>query len=517
MAISQNFKSTVVFGGRIDPSFKRSSAGLNDAIRQTGQTVGQLTKRQEKLRQQIAASKLAGRDISVLTQHYQKLDRQIKGVTRDQEQLNKQIARQQRLDKWSGRANRLGYAGGRMLGSGLMIGGAGLVGAALTFPAAAMSINAGTAEKLGRARSYGVGIEKYSAWENIGKMAGLNGENVGDLTEELTNKVGEAGNEKTVNPMLFQLGLSKRRMKGWTREKQFDEVMSRLSRIKDDKVAASLADQLMGGEANKIMTYMRLTGKTWEQTLEEAEKSNLLTKEGAEGGARAHFAVTNLWNAITSGLADTVGKISNDFAPQIEAFQDSTIKWIRDNQGGFIEGVKKWLAPDESGKGGLIRLKDNMVEFGEGLYKLGQITWAVADKLSFLLPESNADLQKKITEGLASGMPLGAAEAKARSSGLGKWWDEQGFSEDKVKALRAARDSGRGGFDGLLELTSLKEITAQKPIQVNNSGTTNIVVHAAPGQSAEEVGNTVYKKFDEQRVKNNYGLSAMYDTPIPAG
>ncbi len=34
MAISQNFKTQVVFGGRIDPSFRRGTTELNDAIRQ---------------------------------------------------------------------------------------------------------------------------------------------------------------------------------------------------------------------------------------------------------------------------------------------------------------------------------------------------------------------------------------------------------------------------------------------------------------------------------------------------
>lgn len=42
------------------------------------------------------------------------------------------------------------------------------------------------------------------------------------------------------------------------------------------------------------MTYMRATGKSWEQTMSDAQKSNLLTKEGAEGAARAHVSVTNL-------------------------------------------------------------------------------------------------------------------------------------------------------------------------------------------------------------------------------
>ncbi|BDY95435.1 hypothetical protein WBU86_27255 [Escherichia coli] len=83
-----------------------------------------------------------------------------------------------------------GYGAGYQMGT---LGAAGLIGGAA---AGALAMNAETSEKLGLAKSYGVGVEKYAAWENIGKAAGLNGENIGDLSEELTNKIGEIGNEK---------------------------------------------------------------------------------------------------------------------------------------------------------------------------------------------------------------------------------------------------------------------------------------------------------------------------------
>ncbi|MCV4802793.1 hypothetical protein OFC41_29670, partial [Escherichia coli] len=67
------------------------------------------------------------------------------------------------------------------------------------------------------------------------------------------------------------------------------------------------------------MTYMKATGKSWEQTMSDAQKSNLLTKEGAEGAARAHVSVTNLWGSITSGLADTLGKIGGELAPTFDS------------------------------------------------------------------------------------------------------------------------------------------------------------------------------------------------------
>ncbi|MBH0683195.1 hypothetical protein I3B42_10225, partial [Salmonella enterica] len=122
MAISQQFKSTVVFGGRIDPSFKRGTEELKGAIKETSGSVSKLTKQQEKLKEKIAATKLAGKDVSGLARQYEKLDRNIKEVTSDQEKLNQQLKKQQTLEKWKGRAKgaaRWGGQAARGIGSGM--------------------------------------------------------------------------------------------------------------------------------------------------------------------------------------------------------------------------------------------------------------------------------------------------------------------------------------------------------------------------------------------------------------
>ncbi|EBU8870410.1 hypothetical protein DMA29_03165 [Salmonella enterica subsp. enterica serovar Seattle] len=522
MAISQNFKTQVVFGGRIDPSFSKSADGLKQAINNTSKTLSKLTNEQGKLTNEIEKAKKSGGDITELTKKYEKLGDEIKQATTEQERLNWQLKQE---NKWSAKKawmkSGVSFGAGKAasaIKSGLMWGATGAAGFAVGAPAAALSMNADTAEKVAFARHYGVGVEKYSAWDNIGKMAGLNGENVGDMTEELTNKIGTAGNENTLNPMLLQLGLSKKMMANWSREKQFDVIMTRLSKMKDDKVAASLGDQLMGGEANKLLTYMKFTGKEWQEAMKEAAESNLLTQKNAEGATRAHFAMQNLWSIARSGMADMLGEISEGLAPEMKQWQTDLKGWFKEAGPEITKGIIEWMKPDENGKSGLTRFKEDAKEFGEGLYKLGRIAWALADKFSFLLPDSDEEIQKKITEGLANGsLSIGGAEGVAKGAGLEKWWREQGFTDEKVGQMRRERDEGRGGFDGLLELFKLKERATQQPPQVNNSGPVNIVVNAAPGQSSEEIGGSVYKKFDENRAKNNYGLGAMYDKPIPLG
>ncbi|MCC4040366.1 hypothetical protein LL061_08695 [Escherichia coli] len=546
MAISQNFKTQVVFGGRIDPSFRRGTTELNDAIRQTSSTVGKLTKSQDKLKDKIAAMKLAGKDVSDLSAQYQKLDRRIKATTQNQEALNTQLAKKQRLEKWTGRAKGAAKWGGRAAartikatGKGIKwgtLGAAGLIGGAA---AGALAMNAETSEKLGLAKSYGVGVEKYAAWDNIGKAAGLNGENIGDLSEELTNKIGEIGNEKNLNPMLFQIGLTKKRMAGWDREKQFNEVMRRISEMKDEKQAASLADQLMGGEANKIMTYMRATGKSWEQTMSDAQKSNLLTKEGAEGAARAHVSVTNLWGAITSGLADTLGKIGGELAPTFDSVRETFTSWFKDNQGGVVDSIKEWVKPESMKK-----MWEGIVSFGEACVKFGKIIWAVAKKLEWLIPDEKTDEEQRVYNeeynkayqefmdggGKYSPNPGMAADnvAKAKAD---EAVDNMRHPERLARAKSQAESmlaftnplaglinknaTSESQSSATLNIDALRQAVASPAPEQNNKIEINIVGATDPQSIQQSAASGVLDGL--RQAANSYNRGSMFDKPAAAG
>lgn len=234
-------------------------------------------------------------------------------------------------------------------------------------------------------------------------------------------------------------------MANWSREKQFDVIMTRLSKMKDDKVAASLGDQLMGGEANKLLTYMKFTGKEWQEAMKEATESNLLTQKNAESATRAHFATQNLWSIAKSGMADMLGEISEGLEPEMKQWQTELKGWFKKTGPEITKGIIEWTKPDEKGDSGLTRFKKDAKEFGEGLYKLGRIAWAVADTLSFLLPDSDEEIQKKIKDGLSNGsLPITAGQTMAKNAGLDKWWNEQGFTDEKVKRMREERDADRG-------------------------------------------------------------------------
>ncbi|HFK3477829.1 TPA: hypothetical protein ACG1KT_004056, partial [Escherichia coli] len=476
----------------------------------------------------------------------QKLDRRIKATTQDQEALNTQLAKKQRLEKWTGRAKGAAKWGGRAAagavratGRGIKwgtLGAAGLIGGAA---AGALAMNAETSEKLGLAKSYGVGVEKYAAWENIGKAAGLNGENIGDLSEELTNKIGEIGNEKSLNPMLFQIGLTKKRMAGWDREKQFNEVMRRISEMKDEKQAASLADQLMGGEANKIMTYMKATGKSWEQTMSDAQKSNLLTKEGAEGAARAHVSVTNLWGSITSGLADTLGKIGGELAPTFDSVRETFTSWFKDNQGGFVSTITEWVKPENMKK-----MWDGIVNFGEGCVKFGKIIWAVVKKLEWLIPDEKSDEEQKTYND-----EYNRAYQEFMDSG-GKYSPNAGLTADNIAKAKAEeavenmrhperqeqaksqaesmlafvnplsgmvnKNTAPAALDSsTLNIDTLKQAVSTPAPEQNNKIEINIVGATDPQSIQQSAASGVLDGL--RQAASSYNRGAMFDKPAAAG
>ncbi|MFO6427051.1 hypothetical protein ACLBOM_21215 [Escherichia coli] len=209
-----------------------------------------------------------------------KLGKKIHDATGEQDKFNRKLARAERLERWKGRGKTALKAGlGLSVGAGLTLAGAA---------GAALSRNSETAERAGIARSYGVDYETYAAWDSLGKQMGLNGENFGDLFEEYRNKVFDddngASDKGAIQQVFGALGLKAGVMAGKNNQEQVEFLFDRLLQVKDEQKAAGMADALFGGEGNKILTWMRLSGKTYRELIEEQKRYNLVTR--GRGGWR---------------------------------------------------------------------------------------------------------------------------------------------------------------------------------------------------------------------------------------
>ncbi|MCW6026331.1 hypothetical protein K1Y37_27075 [Serratia marcescens] len=413
--------------------------------------------------------------------------------------------------------------------------GGGALAAAAGAILSPVNMNAGTAEAVGKAKTYGVGIETYNAWDSFGKQMGLNGENFGDLLEELKNKAGEykaTGEQSSLNDAFKMLKFGAGDFAGLTNEQQFEKIMERALTHKDEQEAASAVDMLMGGEANKILTYMRLTGKSYKEMMDQQKRYNLVTKEGADGAIRGNIAFSNLRSVWGSAVEEIAGKLGGSLAPKVTQLADELSAWFKN---GGIEIISttirnKWIP--------------NLVEFANGIMTVTKLFLAIARRLSWLLPNEQSD-KKAIVRSLGSGDIAGARDF-AQSHGLGSWLEsiladpekqktlqgiyrdtqysvtsERVFSpdeywdkaDDRMLAAIGETDKGDDPLDGAFAfLSSLTNQGAagDKPTMTDNRRQeVNMTVIAQPGQDAQAVADSAVSSLKNMDVFN--GNNAMYD------
>jgi hypothetical protein len=325
--VSSNFKATVTFGGVVSNSFKSSSKTLTEGITDAEMAVARLTKKQEALAQQIKKGTLAGKDVSRLKRQYTELGKSIEEANRDAERLNRTLRLRQ---VWA--APLRGAAGIGRAGLGAAMSGAvPLLGAATGLVGGAMAINATTAEQAGMAKGYGVSLNKFKAWDAVGKQIGMSGEAFGDLAEELSNKIGEyktLGEMSAVSDAFKGLGIAESELTGKTNEEQMAFILNRAMQVKDEQVARSMVDMIMGGEGNKILAFMKMSGKTYEELMSAQEKYILTTKEGEEGAVRGQMAMSSMWTALSSAAQEVIGTLAGELAPSITKYADEFSSWF---------------------------------------------------------------------------------------------------------------------------------------------------------------------------------------------
>ncbi|EGM1941948.1 hypothetical protein ILY73_001578 [Escherichia coli] len=407
--VGDNLKANIRIGGTIDPSWKKSVDGLKHGLSGATQEVARLTRQQDVLKRKIQAGVLAGQDITELRKQYEKLGKKIHDATGEQDKFNRKLARAERLERWKGQA-------GTVLKTGLGLS----VGSGLTLAAgttAVLNRNTETAERAGIARSYGVDYETYAAWDSLARLMGLNGENIGDLFEEYRNKVFDDDNGATdkgaIQEVFGKLGLKAGVMAGKSNQEQVEFLFDRLLQVENEQVAAGMADALFGGEANKILTWMRLSGKTYRELISEQKRYNLVTKAGADGAVQGHMALSNLSNVLSSSIDEISGQLGKELAPHIQQVTDDLAAWFKY---GGLEKIRAFIRDDALPA--LIDMAAWMWKFGKVLAGITQkaIEWGLADD-----PRED---RREVLEYLAKMGAPELARAVAQKNGQGEWFDE---------------------------------------------------------------------------------------------
>ncbi|HBL5024424.1 TPA: hypothetical protein LR170_004871, partial [Enterobacter hormaechei] len=367
--LSQNLKAVITFGGSIDSSWSRSANSLQKSLKDVGKQSEKLTKDQARLAAEIKRAKLAGQNLGDLKRRYSDVSREIRKTEAEQQKLNQQMQKTQRLAAFKGAGKGLfrrglGMAGqlGGMVAPGLAIGGGGVVASALGTLIAPAATNAETARRAGVAKSYGVDIPTFDAWDTLAKQYDMNGENIGDLFEEYLHKAGEYkqnGKQGSLQDAFETLGFKARDFAGLSDMAQFEKIVERALSMQDESKASFALDSLFGGEASKLLMLLKQSGKSYRDLMDEQRRYNLVTKEGAEGAMEGNRAITSLRTVFSSAVAEISGQLGNELAPDIRRLTDDMAEWFK---GGGIKRIVSFLRND---------LYPGVLTFGQGIVFVG--------------------------------------------------------------------------------------------------------------------------------------------------
>ncbi|WP_434131821.1 hypothetical protein [Enterobacter cloacae] len=490
--LSQNLKAVITFGGNIDSSWSRSANGLQKSLKDVGKQSEKLTKDQAKLAAEIKRAKLAGQSLGDLKRRYSEVSREIRKTEADQQKLNQQVQKAQRLAAFKGAGKGLfrrglGIAGqlGGMVAPGLAIGGGGVVASALGTLIAPAATNAETARRAGVAKSYGVDIPTFDAWDTLAKQYDMNGENIGDLFEEYLHKAGEYkqnGKQGSLQDAFETLGFKAGDFAGLSDMAQFEKIVERALSLQDESKASFALDSLFGGDASKLLMLLKQSGKSYRDLIDEQRRYNLVTKEGAEGAMEGNRAITNLQTVFSSAVAEISGQLGNELAPDVRRLTDDLAEWFK---GGGIKRIVSFLRND---------LYPGVLTFGQGIVFVGKVAYALAKKLSWLLPDERSD-QRDVLKSLAMTGSVDIARMTAQRNGQGEWFEQQlkdkpdlpddvkqsyrdtrGFFRDDEETFNTTLDKymtpensgGLFGTDGLMKPAQLPDMHGTGPTAWDN-------------------------------------------------
>lgn len=533
---SQNLKAVITFGGNIDSSWNRSASSLQKSLKDVGKQSEKLTKDQTKLAAEIKRAKIAGESLGDLKRRYTDVSREIRKTENEQQKLNAQMQKAQRMAAFKGAGKGLfrrglGIAGqlGGMMSPGLAIGGGGMIATAMGSLIAPVATNAETARQTGVARSYGVDVGTFNAWDTLAKQYDMNGENIGDLFEEYLHKAGEYkqnGKQGALQDAFETLGFKAGDFAGLSNMAQFDKIVERALSLKDDSKSSFALDSLFGGEASKLLMLIKQSGRSYRDLMDEQRRYNMVTKEGANGAVEGNRAITNLRTVMSSAIAEISGQLGNELAPDIRRLTDDLAEWFK---GGGISKVVSFLRNE---------LYPGVLTFGQGVVFVGKIVYALAKKLSWMLPDERGE-QKDVLKSLAMTGSVDIARMTAQRNGQGDWFDQQlqqhpdlpdrvkqsytltrGFFRDDNEAFDKALNDyltpessgfdwagafknnmqgtgegpsdGSGYWDSLLQrLDATDKQAEQRQITDNRKFDYHFEINAAPGQSEQSVADAV--------------------------
>ncbi len=183
---------------------------------------------------------------------------------------------------------------------------------------------------------------------------GFDYEHVADMVEEMNNKIGESIGIEEITPVkeaLGILGLEFEKISKMDRELQFRTVMNAALELDDSQAASAAVDILVGAESSKITSYLRASGKSFDELMQGYADGDAQTKQTREaliklgqsvGKVRITFG--NLKRALLGFFAVAIEPMTRGFIRMLKSVTEFTHSGLENHIWKIVAGFKLLIA-----------------------------------------------------------------------------------------------------------------------------------------------------------------------------
>ena len=220
---------------------------------------------------------------------------------------------------------------GKRLIAGFTAAGAALVGAAKIAGNVAQS-------ELKAARSIGVSTDALSKWKTAANIAGASANGLIGAMAGIENKMQHLKTgtvDMNLAKNLGLMGIGYGDFADMDAEDRMKAVFSRADSMDDQKLAATLVGDILGQAGREYYDSLKLSGKTLEQQLKEAQSLNFMTEKNRKEAA----AFASEFNAVKEAGKSIVQLIGSDIAAELTPLARKIKTYLMTNRDAIQRGI----------------------------------------------------------------------------------------------------------------------------------------------------------------------------------
>ncbi|WP_443735909.1 hypothetical protein [Treponema sp.] len=220
---------------------------------------------------------------------------------------------------------------GKRLIAGFTAAGAALVGAAKIAGNVAQS-------ELKVATSIGASTDALAKWKTAANIAGASANGLIGAMAGIENKMQHLKTgtvDMSLAKNLGLMGIGYNDFADMDAEDRMKAVFSRADSMDDQRLAATLVGDILGQAGREYYDSLKLSGKTLDQQLKEAQSLNFMTEKNRKEAA----AFANEFNAVKEAGKSIAQLIGSDIAAQLTPLVRKIKGYLITNRDAIVRGI----------------------------------------------------------------------------------------------------------------------------------------------------------------------------------